>query len=417
MKNYKKIMMTFLVVISFYTRAQNTIIPVGQANFEKTHLFFEISKENRNVNKYVHEMKQNFSLYRSFFQVSHGLVPFKNVNYIVRLYQRKKNWVLMCSAQKKSGTQKDFRYEVERSFSQKKLANHLSHKLYQHLTKRDSIFDKKIFFTSSHPSRKGRVIKELYVMNFDGSHKKRLTYHNSLVLSPAISPDNKKIAYSLIDYRRSYIALYLYDRKTKQSKIISKRRGINSGAVFIDNKSLILTLTFAGNADLYIIDLNGNIKRKITSHYGIDVDPSITRDRKHVFFLSDRPGKAMIYSLQLSGGKRPRRWGYVGDFNATPVPSPTRDEVIFASWQKRTSFDLYRINLSGGQLYRLTASPNSYEGPSFSADGEILATTVIRANSAGRKDRKSVQLIDRNGVLLRNLTKGFGNCQTPRWSN
>ena len=41
--------------------------------------------------------------------------------------------------------------------------------------------------------------KEMYIMDFDGGRKQRVSFLNSMVISPALSPDNKKVLYTLVE--------------------------------------------------------------------------------------------------------------------------------------------------------------------------------------------------------------------------
>jgi TolB protein len=289
--------------------------------------------------------------------------------------------------------------------------------VYKQIVGKDSIFTSKIIFVSDRNTRGKKTVKEVYMMDFDGKNVSQLTNHGGIVLSPSMSSDGKSLIYSLISSndRKRTNYLYLMDMKTKESRVISSKEGINSGAVFLSGgKSIALTLTVSGNAEIYEMELGSGETRKITSHFSADVDPSITPDGSLMSFLSDRPGKAMIYTLDPRGTeKNVKRISFVGQFNATPRFSPDGKEIVFSSWLDN-SFDLFRISADGQGLSRLTKDFGSNEDPSYSNDGEFIAFTSQRVISRTKADQ-NIYIMDRDGGILGAVTSGFGNCISPRW--
>jgi len=197
---------------------------------------------------------------------------------------------------------------------------------YRKLTGMPSIFKSKIVFVTDRDTPKSKRIKgnikELYIMDFNGQNKRRLTFHRGLVISPAISHDGTKILYSLIKGGGGLknVDLYMYDLNKNSARLISRKKGLNSGAIFSrDDNVIYLTLSHVGNAEIYAMSLDKRRLRRITRHYASDVDPSLTIDGKKMVFLSNRAGKAMIYTMDpRSLEKDVKRISYVGDYNATP---------------------------------------------------------------------------------------------------
>ena len=294
----------------------------------------------------------------------------------------------------------------------------LSDKVYGSLTGRPSIFGSQMAFVSDRPSRGKKVIKELYIMDFDGHNKQRLTWHGGIVISPAFSPDQGRIVYGVIRYSRGKrnINLRMFNLKTKKDRLISSRPGMNSGAVFSSSgKTIYLTMSYQGNAEIYEMDLRTSKIRRITRHRGEDVDPSLNGRGDLMAFLSSRPGKAMIYVMDPRGTEKDvRRISYTGKFNATPRFSPTGKEMTFASWVDNR-FDLYRISIDGNELTRLTRDFGSNESPSYSRDGEFITFSSQRVISR-KKAEQNLYIMDRNGNILARLSNRFGKCQSPRWS-
>lgn len=302
--------------------------------------------------------------------------------------------------------------------SVRKTGHHLADLAYQKMAGKPSIFNSKIVFVSDRNSRPGRTIKEVYLMDFDGRNVNQMTSHGGITMSPAMSHDGKYLLYSLLpspDSKKRNNDLYLMDVHTKATKIISDREGINSGAIFLpDGKSIALTLTHSGNAEIFQMNIETKALRKITNHFASDVDPSVNQDGSLMTFLSDRAGKAMIYTLNpFAEEKSVTRISYVGQFNATPRFSPDGKDIVFASWVDN-SFDLYHIGSNGENLQRLTKDFGSNEDPTYSNDGEFIIFSSQRVISRTKADQ-NIYIMDRDGGVLGALTAKFGNCLSPRW--
>lgn len=320
-------------------------------------------------------------------------------------------------------------------YNDKFLANNVrqfGHKIaddiYQKLNNKESIFQKKIIFVSDRTSRGADTRKELYIMDFDGQRIQRLTFNNSMIISPSVSPDNAKIMYSVIEskWKRSSrgkpvkvqnINLYMYDMATRKSTLLSSVDGLNSGAIFSSDPSKIyLTLSHQKNADIYEMNLVSKATRKVTNHYADDVDPSINASGSLMTFLSGRPGKAMIYTLDPRGEEKAvNRIGFVGKFNAAPRFSPDGKEIVFSSWVD-DRFDIYKLNSDGSNLVRLTKNFGSNEEASFSPDAEFIIFSSQRVISR-KKAEQDLYIMNKDGEIIRKLTNNYGKIFTPRWTN
>jgi TolB protein len=303
--------------------------------------------------------------------------------------------------------------------------HNISDLIYRSITGKSSIFNSKIFFISDRTSGK-EIEKELYLMDFDGRKVEKLTNFKSIVISPSVSPDNSQVMFSVILSKKEIsrekvriiknIDLKVMDLGTKNISTLSDRPGINSGAIYSSDPSVIyLTLSYSGNADIYEMNTKTKEMKKITSHYADDVDPSITRDGALMSFLSNRSGRAHIYTMNPSNTEKDvKRISFVGQFNATPRFSPDGREIVFTSWVDN-GFDLYRIGADGNNLVRLTKDFGSNEEPSYSPDGEFIIFSSKKVSR--RRAEQNLYLMNRDGEILGQLTKEFGQSSSPRWTN
>ncbi len=289
----------------------------------------------------------------------------------------------------------------------KALAHTFANDIVTALTGLPGIFQTKIAMSCN---RNGR--KEIYIMNFDGSEPRQLTRHNSIAFAPAWHPAGTKLAYSV--YARhagniKNIDLYELDFATRRVKLISNKRGINSGAAYSPQGDRIAaTLSFNGNPEIYVVESTGDARR-LTSSFGFDVDPTWSPDGSKLAFVSSRSGMPMVYSM-AADGSNVRRLTYAGRYNATPSWSPTNNKIAFAGWVDGR-FDLFIMNPDGSNIERLTKAQGNNEDPSFSPDGNFIVFSSNRTGSS------NIYVVNVDGTFTKRLTYGMGNCVAPKWSN
>ncbi|MFP5385375.1 MAG: hypothetical protein ACLGHN_04810 [Bacteriovoracia bacterium] len=447
----KTFLSVLMLLINMSVFAQDAVIAVGQAEQDKDKLVIDdpeltslTSDQKRLTSEVMDILRNNFNFYRHKFNnvdySDRGKNSFTNpaqskwkehgVSYFVaskavggindKVELSVKVWSVLGEKEVLSS-----RYKISKDTLRSE-SHRIADAIYHSITGKPSIFTTKIFFVSDRTSKKN-IEKELYIMDFDGRRVERLTHYDSVVISPNISPDNSRIIFSLIADKKQISKnkvriiknndLKVFDVKTKKVSTLSDLPGINSGAIFSSNgENLYLTLSFGGNADIYEMNLATGKKRKITSHYADEVDPSINKDGSLMTFLSSRSGKAHIYTMDPSQTEKDvKRISFVGQFNATPRFSPDGKEIAFTSWVDG-GFDLYRIGSDGNNLVRLTKNFGSIEEPAYSPDGEFIIFTSKKMKSK-TKAVQDIYIMNREGEVLGQLTQDFGRCFSPQWTN
>lgn len=437
-----------LVLLSQNVLAEEglTVVAVGEAEVESEKMVFvttnfpsdATAQEKAQINEFQKLLQNDFSFYRQAFEVvgssgyessvgnkDYSALKVKGVAYFLTSEYTKSLGGQLSADLKLHSVRAEKAIETATVIFTKENLREKGHEatdlFYQKLTGKGSIFRSKVVFVSDRDSRPGKDIKELYIMDFDGFNKKRITRHEGTVISPAFSFDGKKVLYSLIKNSRSKyrnVNLYLMDIETGVSRILSKKKGINSGAVFMpDGEHIALTMSHEGNAEIYALNINNGKTRRITKHFAPDVDPSINVSGTKMAFLSGRSGtgKPMIYIADPRDlEKSVKRISYVGKYNATPRFSPDGSQIAFSSWLDNR-FDIFRVDDNGDNLYRLTKDFGSNEDPTYSNDGQFIAFSSQRVLSR-TKAVQNIYIMTADGEILGRLTENFGNCSTPRWS-
>ena len=443
----KLFLILFLILNTFAVYAEDdnlTVVAVGEATLEKDKMVIQdpyiqgavTSGQKAAVTDLVKLLRNDFSFYqKKFFLVESApnntsFRPPTNYDY----WSGKSVRYLGTVVAEKAGDNLKINVIFEDIKAHKQVVNvttttsilnlrknghDMANNVYKKIVGKDSIFKSKIVFVSDRNTKGSKTVKEVYMMDFDGKNVTQLTSHGGIAISPSMSKDGEYLIYSLIlnSNGKRNNNLYMMDLKTKESHVISSREGMNSGAIFLPGgKSIALTLTVSGNAEIYEMDIDGKKLRRITNHFASDVDPSVTYDGSLMTFLSDRAGKAMIYTMDPNGEeKNVKRISFVGQFNATPRFSPDGKDIVFSSWLDN-SFDIFRIAPDGSGLTRLTKDFGSNEEPSYSNDGEFIAFSSQRVMSRVKADQ-NIYIMDRDGAILGAITQHFGNCISPRWYN
>jgi TolB protein len=445
-KNLVILISLFILTLSIKAEEGLTIVAVGKADVEKDGLIIVTNDQPRGLSnrektiiaEYEKLMKNDFSFYKQKFNVmdkneykpkavrkDYSFLSGIGVRYfILNSFDKASENTLSVKSELYSVREKKLLETVSVTVTPsnvRKNGHEAGDALFQKIAGQTSIFRSKIVFVSDKGTTKSKGIKELYIMDFDGHGVRRLTNHRGNVISPAFSFDGRKVLYSLIKNSRSKsrnINLYILDVETGRSRVVSSKKGINSGAFFMpDGENIALTLTHEGNAEIYSLNLASGATRRITKHYQPDVDPSINVTGSRMAFLSGRSGagKPMIYIADPRAQEKDvKRISYVGKFNATPRFSPDGSEIAFASWLDNR-FDIFRVDENGANLHRLTKDFGSNEDPTYSNDGQFIAFSSQRVLSRTRAVQ-NIYIMTRDGDILGSLTKNMGNCSTPRWS-
>ena len=299
-----------------------------------------------------------------------------------------------------------------------KLAHTICNDIVRVLTKNQGIFLTKIVAVRSMKGSK----KELFIMNWNGKNKKRISFHRSTVLSPSWSRNGKYIAYTSFLLRKSTKkrsgSLIVYNRMNKTRRIVSKTKGAHLGSYFLSDEKHILLSTFLGKGYMDIAKmslLDGSVTPLTFGPYGsINVEPVAHPKGKNILFSSDRGGKVMIYSMNMKGRNiRPITWQ--GSYNSTPDYSPDGKQVVF-SGRAGGRFDIFIMNANGSKLRRLTSVKKNNgrwadnESPSFSPDGRYV---VFTSNQTGNYQLYIMNIL--NSYITR-ITTDSHNYKSPKWS-
>lgn len=288
----------------------------------------------------------------------------------------------------------------------RRVAHRAADMIYEKLTGIAGVFDTKVSYVTSEDGRDGRLYS-LIVADQDGFNEHKIMESTDPIMSPAWSPDSRRLAYVSFEGNRS--SIFIQTLRTGNRVQVSSRAGVNGAPAFSpDGRKLVVTLSDAdGNLDIYTLDINSRQTKRITTHRAIDTEGSWSPDGSYIYFTSDRSGGPQIYRVSSNGGSA-ERVTFEGGYNARPRLSPDGEKLAMVHLvngnYRIAVMDVKRkdvLVLSGG---------SQDESPSFAPNSD----TLIYATRSGRNG--VLESVTADGLIRQRLESGDGDVREPVWS-
>ncbi len=189
--------------------------------------------------------------------------------------------------------------------------------------------------------------------------------------TPCLTPDGQMVIFSFEG------DLWTASVKDKQATRLTAMQGYETNPrVSPDGKWIAFTGRQYGNADVFVVPVNGGEVKQITWHSGNDEVTSWSWDSKFLYFNSGRMGQVAGFKVSAEGGTPVRVFGnYFFQYDHNLVEHPTTGELFFNdTWEsisqaQRKRYkgpfnpDIQSYNLKTKQYKKYT----DWEGKDFAA--------------------------------------------------
>lgn len=273
------------------------------------------------------------------------------------------------------------------------------------VTGNKGLFSTRIAFAYKPPNKR---FKEIWSMDFNGRNPKPLIQNGRTNLSPAWSSDGRSIFYTSASTLHWH--LWKTDENGRAKQVTNFPGSALGPSMHPDGKQMVISLSKDGNPELYLMDLNGNIKKRLTKKRTIEIAPSMSPDGKKVCYSSGSLGNLHIFVLDLLTNES-SRLTRVGTLNDSCAWHPKdNNKVLFSGMDVDREFDIFAMDDKGLNMERLTYDAKNNETPSWSPDGSLI---VFSSRASGRDE---IYVMKADGSQLSKITDLPGDASQPDWS-
>ncbi len=291
-------------------------------------------------------------------------------------------------------------------------ARHIAHRFADEIILRlggglNGICETKIYFVSG---RSGN--KEISVMDYDGADAHVVTHLGTLSISPRVSPDNSRVAFSSLG--KDGWSIRMYSLVLGRMVSFTSPGGTTlSPAWSSDGAKLAFSSSRTGDNEIYTSDASGGGLHRVTAFRGPDVSPVWNpKSNAQIAWVSGRTGLPQIYIMDSDGANVQRMTD--GGYATSPSWSPNGQFLAFA-WNRKYGpgapggQDIYIMDIASKRWIQLTHESGANDFPSWSPDGRHI---VFQREEGGSTNLWSM-LAD--GTEQQQLTRGGGSSM-PNWS-
>jgi TolB protein len=271
----------------------------------------------------------------------------------------------------------------------------------------NGIAETKIYFVSS---RSG--VKEIWAMDYDGQGEHPVTHLGEVSLSPHVSPDNSRVAFSSLG--RSGWTIRMYSLVLGRMVSFPSPGGTTiSPAWSADGAHIAFSSDRSGDPEIWVSDANGGGAHRVTTFRGPDVSPCWNpKTNSQIAWVSGRTGLPQIDTRESDGANVQRLTD--GGYASSPSWSPNGQFLVFA-WDRKYgpgapgNQDIYVMDIASKRWVQLTHDAGRNDFPSWAPDGRH----IVFQRENGRNSEIWSMLAD--GTQQHALTHD-GNNTEPDWS-
>jgi len=271
----------------------------------------------------------------------------------------------------------------------------------------NGIAETQIYYVST---RSGH--KEIWAMDYDGANQHPITTLGTISLSPHVSPDGSRLAFSSFNGSAWEIRMFSFDLNRMVSFPRYGRTNL-SPAWSPDGSRLAFSSSRSGTPEIFVVDQSGGNLHRLTNSGTTNVSPTWNRKTGSEIAWVSRHGDLPKIFTMSSDGTNVQQLTDQG-YAVSPSWSPNGQFLVF-SWMRHYgpgapgSQDIYLMDVTNKQWVQLTHDGGRNDFPCWSPDNRHI---VFQSNRSGSLQIWSM-LAD--GSNQKQLTTSGTNSE-PDWS-
>lgn len=223
--------------------------------------------------------------------------------------------------------------------------------------------DGKFLVFSSNTQSPGAI----YSAPTSGGRPDQLTDGETLVASPVLSPDNKKIVYSSFDNEEKWNIHLMNVDGSRHFKLTNSNAIESFPAWSSDGKKILFHKKENDDSwHIYSIDINGENITQLTQGHAMDWLPCASPDGKHIAFWSTRiPNHWEIFLMNTDGNNIRQisndAMEWYADANICQVAwTPDSKKIIFSAPGKSKTSRLMELEVATGKCHQISNEEEYY---------------------------------------------------------
>jgi TolB protein len=289
-----------------------------------------------------------------------------------------------------------------------KVAHEFANDIIQKFGGTGSLLGSRIYFVSDRGAGKGN--QEIWVMDWDGNNQKPLTNLKSLAITPGISPDGTRLAFT--SYAGGSPRIAVLNTETGRSvSFYNQQASINTTPNFSpDGKTIFYASSASGTTQIVAAGVDGQGFRRVSHRNAVEVEPKVNPKNPSTMLFVSGPGNQQIYRMNTDGAGVERVTNGEGEAS-NPSWNPDGQHVAFAwtSGYARGQWNIFVMDIAAPQQFvQLTHNEGKNENPTWAPDGRHI---VFASNRSGRSQ---IYTMLADGSQVKQLTQQ-GTNKYPVW--